>query len=153
MGAIAGLCLGATQSASRTLVAVFSHQSKAAELFGFRGLFGKLAAIFGLLSLGLLQVRPGLQSAILLCALFFLVGLVLGLFVREQRGRAAALKRGHHLLPRYPPARARQEPRKPHFFLPDVSVHRVQRGNCRQVCSLTKRLSETRVSSPERARP
>ena len=97
MGAIAGLCLGATQSASRTLVAVFSHQSKAAELFGFRGLFGKLAAIFGLLSLGLLQVHLGLQSAILLCALFFLVALVLGLFVREQRGRAAALKRGHYL--------------------------------------------------------
>ena len=91
MGAIAGLCLGATQSASRTLVAVFSPQSKAAEFFGFWGLFGKLAAIFGLLSLGLLQVRLGLQSAILLCALFFLVALVLGLFVREQRGRAAAV--------------------------------------------------------------
>ena len=91
MGAIAGLCLGATQSASRTLVAVFSPQSKTAELFGFWGLFGKLAAIFGLLSLGLLQARLGLQSAILLCALFFLAALLLALFVREQRGRAAAV--------------------------------------------------------------
>jgi UMF1 family MFS transporter len=90
MGAMAGLCLGATQSASRTLVAVFSPESKAAEFFGFWGLFGKLAAIFGLLSLGVLQVRLGLRSAILLCSLFFLIALILTLFVREQRGRAAA---------------------------------------------------------------
>jgi len=90
MGAMAGLCLGATQSASRTLVAVFSPESKSAEFFGFWGLFGKLAAIFGLLSLGVLQVRLGLQAAILLCSLFFLVALVLTLFVREERGRAAA---------------------------------------------------------------
>jgi UMF1 family MFS transporter len=90
MGALAGLCLGATQSASRTLVAVFSPPSKVAEFFGFWGLFGKLAAIFGLLSLGVLQARLGLQPAILLCSLFFLVALVLTLFVREPRGRAAA---------------------------------------------------------------
>jgi UMF1 family MFS transporter len=90
MGAMAGLCLGATQSASRTIVAVFSPESKSAEFFGFWGLFGKLASIFGLLSLGVLQVRLGLQSAILLCSLFFLVALVLTLFVREERGRAAA---------------------------------------------------------------
>ena len=90
MGAMAGLCLGATQSASRTLVAVFSPESKSAEFFGFWGLFGKLAAVFGLLSLGVLQVRLGLQSAILLCSLFFLVALALTLFVREERGRAAA---------------------------------------------------------------
>ena len=90
MGAAAGLCLGATQSASRTIVAVFSPESKSAEFFGFWGLFGKLAAIFGLLSLGVLQVRLGLQPAILLCSLFFFVALILTLFVREARGRAAA---------------------------------------------------------------
>jgi UMF1 family MFS transporter len=55
MGAIAGLCDGATQSASRTLVAVFSPASKAAERCGFRRLFGRLAAIFGLFSLGVLR--------------------------------------------------------------------------------------------------
>jgi UMF1 family MFS transporter len=90
MGGLAGLCMGATQSASRTLVAVLSPKSKSAEFFGFWGLFGKLAAIFGLLSVAILQVRLGLQSAILLCSLFFLVALILTLFVREQRGRAAA---------------------------------------------------------------
>ena len=91
MGSLAGLCLGATQSASRTIVAVFSPASKSAEFFGFWGLFGKLAAIFGLLSLGFLQVSLGLRSAILLCSLFFLVALVLMVFVREQRGRDAAV--------------------------------------------------------------
>ena len=90
MGAAAGLCLGATQSASRTVVAVFSPDSKVAEFFGFWGVFGKLASIFGLLSLGVLQVRLGLHSAILLCSLFFLAALVLTLLVREQRGREAA---------------------------------------------------------------
>ena len=90
MGATAGLCMGATQSASRTIVAVFSPESKSAEFFGFWGVFGKLAAIFGTLSLGVLQVALDLQRAILLCALFFLAALVFTLFVREQRGRAAA---------------------------------------------------------------
>ena len=90
MGGAAGLCLGATQSASRTVVAVFSPDSKVAEFFGFWGVFGKLASIFGLLSLGVLQVRLGLHSAILLCSLFFLAALVLTLLVREQRGREAA---------------------------------------------------------------
>jgi UMF1 family MFS transporter len=91
VGGIAGLCLGATQSASRTIVAVFSPESKSAEFFGFWGLFGKLASIFGLLSLGVLQVRLGLQSAILLCSLFFLAAMLLTLLVRERRGRAAAV--------------------------------------------------------------
>ena len=90
VGCLAGLCLGATQSASRTLVAVLSPASKSAEFFGFWGLFGKLAAIFGVLSIGALQLRLGLRSAILLCSLFFLVALVLTSFVRESRGRAAA---------------------------------------------------------------
>ena len=90
MGGAAGLCLGATQSASRTVVAVFSPDSKVAEFFGFWGVFGKLASIFGLLSLGVLQVRLGLHSAILLCSLFFLAAMVLTVFVREARGRAAA---------------------------------------------------------------
>ena len=115
MGAMAGLCLGATQSASRTLVAVFSPESKSAEFFGFWGLFGKLAAIFGLLSLGVLQVRLGLQSAILLCSLFFLVALVLTLFVREERGRAAAAVLGSD--PDLTPATDPTRPRVPGLAL------------------------------------
>lgn len=90
MGGLAGVCLGATQSASRTLVAIFSPESKSAEFFGFWGLFGKLASIFGLLSLGLLQAWLGLRFAILLCSVFFFVALLLTLLVHEARGRKAA---------------------------------------------------------------
>jgi UMF1 family MFS transporter len=90
VGGIAGLCLGATQSAGRTIVALFAPESKAGEFFGFWGLCGKLSAIFGLLSLGLLQSALGLTRAILLCAGFFLAALLLSLRVSEARGIAAA---------------------------------------------------------------
>ncbi len=90
VGCVAGLCLGATQSASRALVGVFSPESKSGEFFGFWGLFGKLAAIFGLLILGVLQTQLGLKTAILVCSVFFLTALIITLFVNEKRGIAAA---------------------------------------------------------------
>jgi hypothetical protein len=37
VGALAGLCLGATQSSGRTIVAVFAPSSKSGEFFGFWG--------------------------------------------------------------------------------------------------------------------
>jgi UMF1 family MFS transporter len=90
VGTLAGLCLGATQSAGRTIVAIFAPESKSGEIFGFWGLTGKLASIFGLLSLGLLQNALGLERAILVCALFFLAAWALSLKVNESRGLAAA---------------------------------------------------------------
>lgn len=90
IGCVAGLCLGATQSASRTLVAIFSPESKSGEFFGLWGLFGKLASIFGLVALGALQTRLGLRTSILLCSLFFLVAMLITLSVREARGREMA---------------------------------------------------------------
>ena len=90
VGVLAGLCLGATQSAGRTVVAIFAPESKAGEMFGFWGVCGKLASIFGLLSLGLLQRALGLERAILVCGLFFLAAFVLSLKVSETRGTAAA---------------------------------------------------------------
>lgn len=90
VGTLAGLCLGATQSAGRTIVAIFAPESKSGEIFGFWGVTGKLAAIFGLLSLGLLQRALGLEQAILVCALFFLTAWALSLKVNESRGSAAA---------------------------------------------------------------
>ena len=90
VGTLAGLCLGATQSAGRTIVAVFAPESKVGEVFGFWGVTGKLASIFGLLALGLLQNALGLQHAILVCALFFLTAFVVSLGVNESRGVASA---------------------------------------------------------------
>ena len=90
VGTLAGLCLGATQSAGRTVVALFAPESKSGEIFGFWGVTGKLAAIFGLLSLGILQNTLGLERAILVCGVFFLVAWGLSLNVDETRGSAAA---------------------------------------------------------------
>lgn len=90
IGSLAGLCLGSTQSAARAIVGVFSPESKAGEFFGFWGLFGKLSAIFGLMSLGWLQLHFGLQASILLCAVFFLGAFAIAFFVNEKRGKQVA---------------------------------------------------------------
>jgi MFS transporter, UMF1 family len=90
IGALAGLCLGSTQSAARAMVGVFSPESKAGEFYGFWGLFGKLSAIFGLMSLGFLQIQLGLKGSILLCVVFFFCSLIISLFVNEKRGKEMA---------------------------------------------------------------
>ncbi|HSA03363.1 MAG TPA: MFS transporter, partial [Candidatus Paceibacterota bacterium] len=90
IGSLAALCMGATQSAGRALVGLFSPPDKAGEFFGLWGLSGKLAAIAGILSLGLLQVRFGLKTSILLTSILFILSLVSACFVNEQRGRNTA---------------------------------------------------------------
>jgi UMF1 family MFS transporter len=94
IGSVAALCMGATQSAGRALVGLFSPPAKAGEFFGLWGLSGKLAAIAGILSLGLLQVRFGLKTSILLTSILFLLSLGAVCFVDEQRGRRAAANPG-----------------------------------------------------------
>jgi len=90
IGCLAGLCLGATQSASRALVGIFSPESKSGEFFGFWGLFGKTSSIFGLGALGVMQTQLGLKNSILVCSLFFLIAFFITLFVNEKRGREMA---------------------------------------------------------------
>ena len=90
VGCLAGMGLGATQSASRAIVGLFSPESKSAEFFGFWGLSGKLAAILGIMSIGIMQTYLGLQNAILLCSIFFLLAYVVNLFVNYDHGRATA---------------------------------------------------------------
>lgn len=90
VGCLAGLSLGSSQSASRALVGVFSPLSKSAEFFGFWGLANKLAGVLGIVMLGSLQAVVGLQGAILLCALLFVVAILVCMGVNERRGREAA---------------------------------------------------------------
>lgn len=89
-GVLAGLGLGAAQSAGRAMVGVFTPPTRAAEMFGFWGVASKLAAVFGILGLGLIQAALGLADAILFCLALFAVGLLVVLPVNEARGRAAA---------------------------------------------------------------
>jgi MFS transporter, UMF1 family len=87
---VAGLSLGSCQSATRTLVGLFSPLSRTAEFFGFWGMSLKLAGVFGVLSIGLLQVVLGLQTAVLFCVLLFAAALYASLRIDEERGRRMA---------------------------------------------------------------
>jgi MFS transporter, UMF1 family len=90
VGSVAGLSLGSCQSATRTLVGLFSPLSRAAEFFGFWGLSMKLAGVVGLLSIGLLQAALGLHTAVLFCVLLFAVALFISRRIDEARGREMA---------------------------------------------------------------
>lgn len=89
-GVLAGLSLGSAQSAGRALVGVLTPMGKAAEFFGFWGTASKLAAIFGILGLGLIQWALGLADAILFCLALFVLAMVTVLPVDEGRGRDVA---------------------------------------------------------------
>jgi MFS transporter, UMF1 family len=91
-GSIAGLGLGATQSACRAMVGMFSPVTKAGEFFGLWSFSNRLAAILGLMSLGLLQSLFGLKNAILICSIFFMISVIIAFFVNEERGKASAIE-------------------------------------------------------------
>ena len=87
---IAGLSLGSSQSASRALVGIFTPEQKSAEFFGFWGLSNKIAGVFGIIGLGLLQAEFGLHQSVLFCAFLFLIALIVCFFVNEKRGEVTA---------------------------------------------------------------
>lgn len=89
-GVLSGLSLGSSQSAGRALVGILSPRSKASEMFGFWGLASKLAAVFGLVGLGLIQAVLGLANAIVFCLLLFVAGLVAVWRLDEARGQTVA---------------------------------------------------------------
>ncbi len=86
VGNVAGLAIGSSQAASRAVVTLLSPRERAAEFFGFWGMFGKLAAITGPLVMGVLADVFGLRVAVLSTLVFFLGGLVV---LRTVRLRAA----------------------------------------------------------------
>lgn len=93
-GLLSGLSLGSSQSVGRALVGTFAPPERAAELFGFWGLFSKLAAILGIVSVGLLQLVLGLQGAVLFCIVLFVAALIPLAGINEARGVAAAQRDG-----------------------------------------------------------
>ncbi len=89
-GVLSGLSLGSSQSAGRALVGILTPNGKAAEFFGFWGTASKLAAVFGILGLGILQALFGLATAIVFCLMLFALAIVCALPVNEARGSAVA---------------------------------------------------------------
>jgi MFS transporter, UMF1 family len=91
---LVGIALGSSQASGRALVGQLAPPGRAAEFFGLWGLAGKLAAIVGPLSYGLITyLTAGNQRlAILSTVLFFVAGLILLATVNESRGKAAAME-------------------------------------------------------------
>ena len=91
IGLVAGLSLGSCQSASRSLLGLFTPASRSAEFFGFFALTGKLAAIMGPLFFGeIVRMTGDHRLAILSIGIFFVIGLICLLRVDEKAGIAAA---------------------------------------------------------------
>ena len=91
---IAGLSLGASQSAGRALVGVLAPPSRLAEFYGFWGLAAKLASIAGPLTYGITTwlTDGDHRRALLLTGSYFVIGLILLSGVQVARGRRAALR-------------------------------------------------------------
>lgn len=93
--ALAGLCMGTSQSAGRAMVGVLAPAHRPAEFFGLWTFAVQLAAVVGPLSYGLLVWLSGGQHrlALLACSMFFMIGLyLLGRldFARGLRAREAS---------------------------------------------------------------
>ena len=91
---LAGICLGASQSAGRAFVGVLTPPSRLAEFYGFWGLAVKLSAIAGPLTYGLTTwlTNGDHRRALLLTGSYFVIGLILLTNIRAKRGRRTALR-------------------------------------------------------------
>jgi UMF1 family MFS transporter len=88
---VVGIAVGASQSASRSMVGLFSPVDKSGEFFGFWGFAGKGASIVGLFSFGAFLKAFGgnMRPAILVTSFFFLAGMTVLFFVDPKKGEAA----------------------------------------------------------------
>jgi UMF1 family MFS transporter len=89
---IAGVCLGASQSAGRALVGYLAPADRHAEFFGLWGFAVKLASILGPLTYGAVTwlTDNDHRTAMLITGIFFVLGLVVLRSVDPERGRRAA---------------------------------------------------------------
>jgi UMF1 family MFS transporter len=90
--AIAGLCMGSSQSAGRAMAGMFAPRRQLAEFYGLWTFATRLASIVGPLSFGAITWATGgdQRKAILSTALLFAIGLVLLTRIDMARGRQAA---------------------------------------------------------------
>jgi UMF1 family MFS transporter len=87
LGALAGVVMGGSQAASRSLQGTFTPDANSAEFFGFFAVSGKFASVFGPLIYGILIAMTGhVQSGILSVLLFFVIGMAILWRVDERKG-------------------------------------------------------------------
>jgi len=90
--ALAGLCMGSSQSCGRALAGLFAPPERVAEFFGLWTMAVRIASIIGPLSYGLVTWATGgnHRLAILSTGVFFAIGLLLLARVDVERGSRAA---------------------------------------------------------------
>lgn len=86
---VAGAGIGSIQGSSRAVVGLLSPASRSAQMFGFWGMFNRIALILGM-TFGLVSDAVGRRDAMLLVLAFFAVGGILLWFVPIKEGIAAA---------------------------------------------------------------
>src|SRR4030043_1523949 len=87
LGVLAGIVMGGSQAASRSLQGIFTPDANSAEFFGFFAVSGKFAPVFGPVIYGILVAITGnVQSGILSVLIFFLVGMAILWTVNEKKG-------------------------------------------------------------------
>jgi UMF1 family MFS transporter len=98
---LAGLCLGASQSAGRALVGYLSPARQRAEFFGLWGLAVKLSSILGPISYGAVTWMSGgdHRRALLTVGVFFIAGLLMLTGIDVRRGRRAARRAERSAVP------------------------------------------------------
>ncbi|MBI5659458.1 MAG: MFS transporter [Nitrosomonadales bacterium] len=91
---LAGICMGASQSAGRALVGLLSPATRRAEFFGLWGLSVKLSSVLGPLTYGAVSwISQGdHRLAMLITGSYFVAGLAILAGVNVRRGRRAALR-------------------------------------------------------------
>jgi MFS transporter, UMF1 family len=92
--AIAGLCMGSSQSAGRAMAGMFAPPRQLAEFYGLWTFAVRLSSIIGPLTYGAITWATGgnQRMAIASTAFLFVAGLVLLTKIDVARGRAAALQ-------------------------------------------------------------
>ena len=87
LGVLAGMVMGGSQAASRSLQGIFTPDANSAEFYGFFAVSGKFASVFGPLIYGILIAITGsVRSGILSVLLFFIVGMAILWTVNEEKG-------------------------------------------------------------------
>jgi len=91
---LAGLCMGASQSAGRALIGYLSPRARRAEFFGLWGLATNLSSILGPITYGAVTWMSlgNHRLAMLITGAFFAAGLLMLRGIDVRRGRRAALK-------------------------------------------------------------
>ncbi len=92
LGVVAGLVMGGSQAASRSLQAALIPPEKSAEFFSFFGISGRFASAVGPALFGLAVFLTGsLRAGILSLIIFFAGGYLILLMVNEKIGHQQAL--------------------------------------------------------------